>query len=309
MENILYSYTNGDSQVTIYQDGTKHRLVTGSNKIHPESIDVKITNYCDAKCSYCHEQSTIFGQHADLNKLSEILSVLPSGVEIAVGGGNPLSHPDLITFLTKCQKQGLICNMTINQKHIKPYQKLILSLIKDKLIYGLGVSYLVNKSLQEVSCLLSATDNLVFHCIMGINTVNDIDTLYRFCQQNNKVCKILILGYKEYGFGLNYYLKNKRIEDNKYSWYTELASFFKRKDLVLSFDNLAIKQLNLSRYFTKEAWSTFYMGDDGQYTMYIDAVQQKYAKSSTTDNRVDFEVELLTYFNNLVLGKYEIPRS
>ena len=298
MENILYSYTNGDSQVTIFQDGTKHRLVTGSNKIHPESIDVKITNYCDAKCSYCHEQSTIDGQHADLDKLSEILSVLPSGVEIAIGGGNPLSHPDLISFLTKCQKQGLICNITINQKHIKPYQQLIQSLIKDKLIYGLGISYLSNKPLQEISYLLSITDNLVFHCIMGINTVSDIDGLYNFCQKNNKICKILVLGYKEYGFGLNYFLKNKKIEANKYSWYTELASYFKTKNLVLSFDNLAINQLNLSRYFTKEAWSTFYMGDDGQYTMYIDAVEQKYAISSTSPNRVSFTIDLLTYFKN-----------
>lgn len=297
--NILYSYLNGNSQVTIFQDGSKYRVVKGSgNLTHPESIDVKITNYCDAKCNYCHEQSTVNGQHADLNKLSKVLSVLPAGVEIAIGGGNPLSHPNLLVFLQRCSQQGLICNLTVNQKHIKSYQDLILSLIKDKLIYGLGISYLSSKSLQELIPLLLSTDNIVFHCIMGINKVEDISVLYNFCRQNNKICKVLVLGYKEYGFGLNYFLKNQKIKENKYSWYTELASFFKTKDLVLSFDNLAIKQLDLSRYFTKQAWSTFYMGDDGQYTMYIDAVEQKYAVSSTSPNRSDFTTNLLTYFNN-----------
>ena len=49
----------------------------------------------------------------------------------------------------------------------------------------------------------------------------------------------------------------------------------------MSFDNLAIEQLNIRRFFTDKEWEEFYMGDDGNFTYYIDMVERKFAKSST----------------------------
>lgn len=296
---IISSYINGNTQVDILSDGTKSRTINGDSAavIHPESLDVKITNYCDAGCNFCHERSTISGKHADLDKLSEILSSLPSGVEIAIGGGNPLAHPDLLPFLVRCKNQGLICNLTVNQKHIFTFRKELINLIQDKLIYGLGISYLSIKYLNDIAPLINITDNIVFHVIMGINKLSDIETLNSYCLSFNKKCKILVLGYKHYGFGINYYIKNKNIEDNKYQWYTGLADNFGDKNLILSFDNLAISQLNLKRYFTEDAWRQFYMGDDFVYTMYVDAVEQTYAPSSTSPSRYSFNnYSLLEFF-------------
>lgn len=293
---ILHQYTNGNTIVTLHDNGTKERVFNGTpNVIHPESIDVKITNYCDAGCGFCHEQSTIAGRHADLNELFKVLSVLPAGVEIAIGGGNPLSHPDLIPFLERVKKHGLVCNITVNQKHLEPYKGLIAELIERVLVRGFGISYTSEKYLKDIKPIASLTDNIVFHVIMGINKVNDVKILKEFCAP--KECKILVLGYKRFGLGINYYLKNKRIEDNKYDWYTQLALLFKDNNLTLSFDNLAIKQLDLRRYFTDAAWGEFYMGDDFVFTMYIDAVNKQYAPSSTSDNRVSFaDSSLLNYF-------------
>lgn len=297
---LLNEYLNGNVTVEIYSDGTKKRAFAGKPfPIHPESIDVKITDFCDAKCSYCHEKSTMLGEHGDLGKLKEVLQPLPPGVELAIGGGNPLSHPDLIPFLIWCKEKGLIANITVNQKHIEQYQTLILDLIEKDLIKGLGISYSSENYLKFISSLLQKTNNLVFHVIMGINSVEDIEKLHDFCNEQNKVCKILILGYKHFGFGINYYLRNLKIEDNKYQWYTQLFNYFKEEDLILSFDNLGIEQLNLQRFFTKESWETFYMGDDFTFTMYIDAVKQEFAHSSTSLNRVSFsEISLFDYFQN-----------
>lgn len=66
----------------------------------------------------------------------------------------------------------------------------------------------------------------------------------------------------------------------------------------MSFDNLAIQQLQIERLLTKDAWSRLYMGDDFEYTMYIDAVNQVYAPSSTSQDRTPFDIGLLGYFNN-----------
>jgi hypothetical protein len=295
---ILHQYDNGNTQVVLYDDGSKERRFTGiAQPVHPESLDVKITNYCDAGCSYCHEKSTKLGQHGDLKELGDVLSVLPAGVEIALGGGNPLAHPELIPFLERLKAQGLVCNITINQKHLKPFREMILSLIQNELVKGVGISYSAAPYLTDVVPIIMASSNVVFHVIMGVNSVNDIKDLHLFCQDYDRECKVLVLGYKNFGFGINYYLKNKSIEDNKYSWYTQLAQFFKKKGLVLSFDNLAIGQLKLQRYFTEEGWNTFYMGDDFVFTMYIDGVEKNYAPTSTSTTRVPFqESNLLDYF-------------
>ena len=99
MEQIA-QYKNGNTTVTIMNDGTKIREYENTAKIvHPESIDIKITDYCDMGCSYCHESSTTKGIHGDLNKLLEVISELPAGIELAIGGGNPLSHPNHVEFL------------------------------------------------------------------------------------------------------------------------------------------------------------------------------------------------------------------
>ncbi len=52
---------------------------------------------------------------------------------------------------------------------------------------------------------------------------------------------------------------------------------------VVSFDNLAIEQLGVKNLLSKEEWDTFYAGDDGTYTYYIDMVERKFARSSTAD--------------------------
>lgn len=296
--NIIASYNNGNTHIDLYDDGSKVRSYEGSPvPSFPESLDVKITNYCDAGCSYCHEQSTESGQHGDLVKLANVLNVLPAGVEIALGGGNPLSHPSLVPFLRALKRQGLICNITINQKHLRSYQELILNLITEDLVKGIGISYSSSGYLTDIIPIIKASSNVVFHVIMGINSLNDIEELNKFCLKNDRECKILILGYKYFGFGINYYLKNKKIEDNKYNWHTKLPTYFKQNNLILSFDNLAIEQLKLRRFFTNESWSKFFMGNDFVFTMYIDGIEQNYSPTSTSKDRVPFNsITLIEYF-------------
>lgn len=298
--NVLHNYINGNVNVKIFDDGSKIREYEGkAQPNYPESIDLKITDYCDAGCSFCHEKSTKLGKHGDLNTLRKVLSPLPPGIEIALGGGNPLSHPGLISFLQDLKQQGLIVNITINQKHLKEYKNLILQLISDQLVYGIGISYTSSSYIPDIIPILKETNNIVFHLIMGINSLKDIQELYELCNSNNKECKVLILGYKYYGYGISYYLKNSNIEKNKYSWYTQLAKYFKRKNLVLSFDNLAIEDLKLKRYFTQSAWEKFFMGNDFTFSMYIDGVLQAFAPSSTSSNRISFsETSMLDYFTN-----------
>lgn len=286
----IAKYMNGNTTVIILNDGTKIREYENTPKIsHPESIDVKITNYCDMGCKYCHESSTINGNHADLNKLLEVINDLPAGVELAIGGGNPLSHPNLIEFLLILKSRGIIANITINQGHLKKFDNIIIYLIKNDLVKGVGIS-ITSDNFNNIKPLLEISNNIVYHVIAGVSKVEIIEKLIELGN-----CKVLILGYKIFGFGISYH--NSEVDLELKRWYKYLPKFIGK--CTLSFDNLAIEQLSVKRLFTHEGWDKFYMGDDFCFTMYIDAVKQEYAPTSRSNERKSFtEYSLNQYFNN-----------
>lgn len=287
--DTIATYTNGNTKVSILEDGSKTREYEGTPVVlHPESIDVKITNYCDLACFYCHESSTTAGRHADLDVLESVLSELPAGVELAIGGGNPLSHPDLVSFLWRMKEKGIICNITVNQGHLYTYRELLTSLIRDKLVKGIGIS-ITSNNFKIVSHFLALSKHIVYHVIAGVNKLEIIDRLIELGP-----AKILVLGYKKFGFGARYH--NEEIDEEIYRWKRHLPDYLGK--CVLSFDNLAIEQLNIRRLFTKEGWEQFYMGDDFCFTMYIDAVKQQYAPTSRSTDRHSFaDYSLCQYFN------------
>jgi hypothetical protein len=286
---LLTKYVNGNYTVKIFNDGTKVRFTEEDEFLpqKPESIDIKITDCCDMGCKYCHEQSTLDGKHADINKLLKVISDLHIGTEVAIGGGNPLSHPDLIHYLTKLKDKGLIANITINQNHLKTYFSLIEKLIKEDLVKGIGIS-ISNSNFEYVSKLKLLSNNIVYHVIAGVNKVSIMDELIALGN-----CKVLILGYKKFGRGVDYH--NSIVDDNIENWTKSLRNYIRK--CTISFDNLAIEQLNVRSLFTKEGWDRFYMGDDFCFTMYIDAVKQEYAPTSRSSTRVSFKkCSLLEYF-------------
>jgi MoaA/NifB/PqqE/SkfB family radical SAM enzyme len=137
---LLHSYKNGNYTVNLFADGTKEKFTDDNffKADFPDSMDLKITNYCDANCPMCHENSNICGKHANLD--APFLNTLPKGIELAIGGGNPLSHPDLLPFLKRMKNSGIICNITVNEKHLLSNNALIDQLIEEKLVWGVGVS-------------------------------------------------------------------------------------------------------------------------------------------------------------------------
>ncbi len=293
---MLLNYKNGNCSISTYEDGTmKIECDENIPKImFPLSMDIKITNYCDMNCPYCHESSTIEGIHGNLDVLYKKLLELPSPIELAIGGGNPLSHPWLLPFLSELKDKGFICNLTVNQGHLKNYESLLYFLLKEKLIYGLGIS-IVNNNFKYVQKLVEYSDNVVAHLIVGINNINVINELHDI-----GITNFLALGYKKYGFGEQYSENNI---DSLYKNYSEW--FYKIKFYLLkykiSFDNLGIEQLNISKYLTKEAWALYYMGDDFTRTMYIDAVEGIYAPTSRSNDR--------THWDNSTIQDYFIKNK
>lgn len=278
---ILGSYKNNDYTCTMFSDGTKIRWndKDSFNPIKPESIDLKITNMCNMECGMCHENSTPDGKHGDILNLPFIETMFPYS-EIAIGGGNPLTHPDLIEFLEGLKERKIIASMTVNQVHFMHNIDLLKELTDKRLIYGLGISYIGGRHKNCIDAI-KQFPNAVVHVINGIVHMDSLEAL-----ANNDL-KILVLGYKEFRRGKTLYDEcGSQINYLKAQFYDMLPKivndgWFK----CISFDNLAIKQLEPKRLMSDKDYKEFYMGDDGSFTLYVDSVKREFAKSSVSVER------------------------
>jgi hypothetical protein len=264
---IIGYYQNGNYFVKLYSNGTKIKQTKGDKFIaeFPDSIDLKITDYCDRNCQMCHEQSSVLGKHGDLN--ANFLKTLKAGTELAIGGGNPLSHPELESFLKRMKEQKVVCSLTVNGYHLLKQKEFVSGLINNKLIHGLGIS--IQEYNEDIIDFAKTYPNSVLHLINGVFT--DFNKLF------DKNLKILILGYKKFGKGEGFY--SASIESNMQALSDNVSTFFKRFS-VISFDNLALLQLNIKKHLTFEEYESIFMGDDGDSSMYIDLVKNQFAKSS-----------------------------
>ena len=280
MENNWVSYKNGNYIVALdTAHGTKIRYndLDSFRADRPENIDIKITNRCTnpcgtkecpKNCEFCHENSGPNGKHSDaLN--SKFLETLPEWTECALGGGNLLEYPDLVPLLQKMKNLHLISNITVNQK----------------LIYGLGIS-LTNPYEEGFIAAVKTFPNAVIHVINGVVTLAQLSAL------GCKDLKILILGYKEVRRGVAYKADvDHMVEFRKNRLYASLPfiaehNWFK----TISFDNLALEQLEPKRFLSDEFYQTHNLGDDGlmgeqtSASYYVDLVENVFARNSCDVN-------------------------
>lgn len=278
---LLHQYTNGNADIKLYNDGTRIIECEGDLKLkYPLNIDIRVSKKCafgmnprtgKAVCNFCHESATTDGEDADLEELYNKLIPLPAGIELAIGMNQITS--EFVNFLARCKWQGWVVNATINQGHLRRDKDDIICLLNLGLIKGLGVSY--RSGMLDIPDEILSYENMVVHVIAGIDSVEEVSLLAK-----KGVRKILVLGEKDFGFNLG---KVRLTTEKHRQWYRrvhELFNLFK----VVSFDNLALEQLNIRR-FVKD-WDTIYQNE---YSFYINAVDKYFAPSSRSANVESYE--------------------
>lgn len=296
--NKLGVYKNGNYNVVICKDGTKYRF-TEDDEFKPsfcESIDYKLTDKCDGGCKFCYEGCTINGKHGSVDYA--FIDTLHPFTEIALNG-NDLTHPELETFLKRLKMRQVIPNMTVNQKHFIEHYDKLMELMKNELIYGLGVSLVeVNDDLLEK---IKDKENIVIHVIAGIFSEKEINEL------SNKNLKILILGYKKLKRGEKFYEDNSNEIERNIKYLGDNLNEVIKKFKVVSFDNLSIKQLKVKNILNDKEWEEFYMGDDGDFTFYIDGVKGVFAKNSCMPEEERFPImNSVDEMFNFIKNKYKL---
>lgn len=247
----------------------------------------------DILVSNCHENSTINGKHADLSKINDLMGKCKEGTEVAIGGGNALAHPNIVTFVYYLRSLGLIPSITVNQAHLKPYYEVLMD-VKKARIAGIGISLTDPNNFEDFRIIDRLGDNAVIHVIAGVLKPSDYKALYGR--------KVLILGYKDFRRGHdNLSRHSDEIKKNIEQLKKDLPMLVD-KCRAISFDCLGLEQIDPKTVLgmSDEEFAQIYQGDDYDMydkdwnisvgTMFIDAVRMEVARSSTTplEKRVPF---------------------
>jgi hypothetical protein len=290
----MKAYKNGNYNVIIMDDGSKVRYTNDDDFIptFAENVDVCITKKCNVGCKFCYEGCTQQGKHADLFKY-EFLNTLHPYTEMSLNG-NDLDNPQLPDFLKFLKDKGIYTNITVHQNQFMSNYDKIFEFIACNLIHGVGISY--HHFDESFIRKAKRIKNAVIHAINGIITEKDVEQL------SNQDLKLLILGYKDLRRGSEYKIDNKAmIEINQDYLSKTIKSIIDNKLFnVVSFDNLAIEQLKIKNLLTEEEWNNFYMGNDGEFTFYIDMVEGTFAKNSLSQYKFDIGNKSIDEMFNII---------
>ena len=249
-----------------------------------ELVDLKITDYCPFDCGYCYQGSTSRGIHAKVEAVKEYLRRLGSmGVfEVAIGGGEPTFHPNFIEILEYANEVGITPNFT-TKRTPDEWEETLLDAVR-KYVGGFAVSVRNAREIEDLKAFqsvyfpLNRSDkrrvSIVAHFVVG----TDSDTYLKDVIQASKENKIplTLLGYKETGRGKTY---------KQYKQYVT-------PELLKSAGRLSADTCFVEKYaeVIKEAGvdETLIVPNEGQFSMYIDAVSNKAGISSYhTESFVD----------------------
>ena len=278
----MVNYKNGNVYVSIDKNtGTKIRF-SKEDDFHPsfaESMDVNITYKCNnaINCPYCYLDCKPNGKHADLMSDYVVNTFIPSlhpYTELALNG-NDLDIPYILEFLELLKKQKVFANITVNQNQFMANLDKLGALQQSNLVHGIGISF--KEPDINFFRAIKLFKNIVIHTITGITDISSL---------KGDGLNILILGYKDKGRGIFYTPKHATqiIENIEYLKSYLYTYKFKDDFKGIGFDTLATKQLGLKDILSKEDWELCYQGDDGTFTYYVDLVNNKFAKSSTSND-------------------------
>jgi len=263
------------------RNGTKIRMSFSSDEnytqsSYPESADIKITDFCPFACDFCYQDSSLEGAFAHPKNIQSISQTLHKlGVfEVALGGGEPTTHPFLDKIINMFYEKDICTNLTTRSiKWITDTS--ISTIILEKtsgLAFSVGSNYMDTFNLKELSNWLTINKykgELSAHYILGlVNTgrlIGDIKSM------SKHVNRITLLGGKNTGRAKEIKYQKVNIE--------KVIKHCQEEGISLGMDTKAIQDYkeDLDRLEIPEILRT---SEEGKFSLYIDAVESFIARDS-----------------------------
>lgn len=247
----------------------------------PELVDLKITNFCGKGCNFCYQSSTPEGLHAPLDEILKTLDVLTAMkvFEVAIGGGEPTDHPDFVAILHACRDRKIKPNFTtMSDRWLN--DDAVVQAVKE-CVGGVGVSCHDKKGLRLVDAIKKKVGGWDGANVMAQHVFGSVP-LDVTCDFINEAFKsytpVLLLGYKEVGFGKDY-ARHDLGSNDAVATFIKLAVEKVRGRASLSVDTAIVDQYPdlITALGVPNALVT---SPEGKFSCYIDAVDRLIGPSS-----------------------------
>lgn len=137
-------------------------------------VGLHFTNECKMNCPFCYRD------HGKKTMDNDLLMGLPRYLkditeQVAIGGGEPTLHPDLIEgFAEECKNYDLPCNMTTNGQEIKKWDNEKLERVcKNLEMVSISLDKYKRKKWNNGEELLLTGERIKEHSILGCNLLVD----------------------------------------------------------------------------------------------------------------------------------------
>jgi len=247
----------------------------------PELCDIKITDFCPFGCAFCYQNSTIKGQHASLEYLSDVAATLGSlGVfEAALGGGETTMHPDFPEILQGFFDRGVLPNFTtFSTKWLdKPH-------ITDAVSKYCGaVAFSINDSNDEnmyvISSLHLGECRVGVQLVLGVTTDRTIMSVMDAASESR--IPVTLLGFKSFGRAT----ASQKVFKNDMD---AVLSHAAKLSVRVGMDTAAVNEY-AGVLDGRGVHRSLLADKEGLFSMYIDAVGGFIAKDSYTHHKTGFE--------------------
>jgi organic radical activating enzyme len=261
----LYTKGGGNRVSFVFGEGG----VASFKPTTPFLVDLKITDYCEAGCEFCYQNSTRDGKHAK-NVNSYLYRMGDAGVfEVAIGGGEPTTHPDFLNILETARWCGITPNFST--KSLKVDDKAIE--LCGAFAYSVTSGYDAIKAVQKYA----DTKKLVFQIVPGVISSRVLEELLIIAA--NACIPVTLLGYKQVG-------RAKKPSTTEEGWLDVVKMVKENHWMELGIDTtLAARYMDKLAEFDER---TFHV-EEGKYSMYIDAVTGMCGPSSYQKDKL-FEI-------------------
>lgn len=254
----------------------------------PLLVDLKITDFCSFGCTYCYQGSTPAGKHADLGYIQSIAYKLrEAGIfEVAIGGGEPTTHPKFVEILRTFRSYGITPNFST--RNLAYFSNERLERVLD-IVGGFAVSIdsaeqakAWSKRLEEYNegnPPVQSYDKVSIQYVLGSTPLSEFKKIVK---ESKGFDSITLLGWKTTGRG-------KDVAPHDYTGWLEIA---KKKFYTVGVDT-CVAQRHEGLLKSADISECLYSLQEGQQSMYIDAVLQRAGASSFVEE--DQYVPFATY--------------
>lgn len=172
----------------------------------PELADISISNHCTKGCDFCYRNS---GDNQEWMSVEDYCHVLNSMChpqygnvfQVALGGGEPLEHPDFLRIIDETVSRGIVPNFTTNGLHLTED---ISKSIKEKVgAVALSTTSICELNQDNVDMLYYYGIETNIHYVLSTGNIEEaIDIAKgRFNKQLEKINAVIFLTYKPAGRG------------------------------------------------------------------------------------------------------------